>query len=327
MQIPTREVNYNNTPLPEVRPLRTSGNYSSPQKPQAPAAAPQEISRPLSPTPEVKRPQSPDAASVHSNNSRDERQYRPGLGPMTKSSADTANKLRKAATALNAFKPRAGGAGERLLGVKAAATDEPDGVTRVVPAPLSRSATPQDAVPTLKSLNGVDSNVRPLSLRIDKQSTPAPNGAISPASPTGPPQPATLSVPTVEFSNEQNTKRVSKISAPKPRRQTDFFTKSLVAMQIDSSLVNGQHLEYEAVLSEFNWDTNLLQTKQIDVLKTNLRRDIARLEAGSWLGDSDHKDDRVAMVEQLLNQSIEECDQMEGLLTLYSVELSVSCTI
>lgn len=327
MQIPTREVDYSNTPLPEVRPLRTSGNYSSPQKPQAPAAAQQEPSRPLSPTPEVERAQSPDAASIHSNNSRDERQYRPGLGPMTKSSGDTAAKLRKAATAFNAFKPRAGGAGERLLGVKAAVTDEPDGVTRVVPAPLSRSATTQDALPTVKSLNGIDNNVRPLSLRIDKQSTPAPNGAISPASPTGPQQPVILSVPTVEVSNEQNTKRVSKLNAAKPRRQTDFFTKSLAAMQIDSSLMNGQHLEYEAVLSEFNWDTNLLQTKQIDVLKTNLRRDIARLEAGSWLGDSDHKDDRVAMVEQLLNQSIEECDQMEGLLTLYSVELSVSCTI
>jgi len=242
---------------------------------------------------------------------------------MTKSSADTAAKLRKAATAFGAFKPRAGGAGERLLGVKAAATDEPDGVTRVVPAPLSRSATPQEAVPTLKSLKGVDDSVRPLSLRVDKQSAPASKDPISPTSPTIAPQPIIANVPTVEVSNEQSTRRVSKIAAPKSKRQTDFFTKALTTMQIDSSLVKGQHLEYENVLSDFNWDTNLLQVKQIDVLKSNLRRDIARLEAGSWLGDSGHKDDRVAMVEHLLNQSIAECDEMEGLLTLYSVELSV----
>lgn len=322
MQIPATSANYTDDPLPEVLPLRTSGTYSSPQKPKAPVVTQQEPGRALSPAPEVQRAQSPDAASIDSNNSRDERQYRPGLGPMTKSTGDTANKLRKAATALNAFKPRAGGAGERLLGTKAAANDEPDGVTRVVPAPLKRAAT-QDVVPAMKSPKSIDNSVRPLSLRVEKSATPAPNGPISPTSPTGPPQPA-INVPTVEVNNEQNTRRVSKTVTPKPRKQTDFFTKSLAMMQIDSSLVNGQHLEYENVLSEFNWDTNLLQVKQIDVLKTNIRRDIARLEAGSWLGDSEHKDDRVAMVEHLLNQSIAECDEMEGLLTLYSVELSVS---
>ena len=95
-------------------------------------------------------------------------------------------------------------------------------------------------------------------------------------------------------------------------------------MGIDTSVVHNQHTEFENVLTDFNWDANLLQIKQVDVLKTNLRRDIARLEAGSWLGNSEHKDDRVATVETLLDRAIAECDEMEGLLTLYSVELSVS---
>lgn len=220
MQITISPTSPTTTPLPEIRPLRTSGSYTSPQKSSVPPVVQQEQTRPLSPTPEVKRAQSPDTASLHSVASRDERPHRPGLGPMTKSSGDTAAKLRKAATAYNAFKPRAGGAGERLLGVKAVATDEPDGVTRVVPAPLSRSAT-TDVVPTVRSASGGENNVRPLSLRVERSATPAQADAISPTTPTGPPQPAVQAPVAVEPTNEQSARRVSKTIAMKPRKQTD----------------------------------------------------------------------------------------------------------
>jgi hypothetical protein len=47
------------------------------------------------------------------------------------------------------------------------------------------------------------------------------------------------------------------------------------------------------------------------------------VEAGSWLNHLEQKDDRVEAVEKMLDRAIAECDELEGLLTLYNVELSV----
>ena len=325
MQHDVSPSNMQGEPLLEVLPLR-----STPQKAKAPPlqiVVQQEQERVPSPVTQAAPRQDSPSNDLPSRTTSplDERQYRPGLGPMMgrQGSNETANKLRKAATAYSAFKPRAGGAGERLLGTKANTNDEPDGVTRVVPAPLSRNAT-QDTVPTLGRVasplgNGVP---RPLSPGLEKPATQTMDGVVERPLPNGSTQPAVqVNEPTEE---QQMARRPSKITIPKPRRQTDFFAKSLTTMGIDTSIVNNQHVEFENILTDFNWDTNLLQVKQVDVLKTNLRRDIARLEAGSWLGDSGHKDDRVATVESLLDRAIAECDEMEGLLTLYSVELSVS---
>jgi hypothetical protein len=58
-----------------------------------------------------------------------------------KPSREIAGALRKAATAYGAFKPRPGGAGERLLAAakkQQSMSDEPDGITGVVPAPSLR---------------------------------------------------------------------------------------------------------------------------------------------------------------------------------------------
>ncbi|KAK5286018.1 hypothetical protein LTR16_004350, partial [Cryomyces antarcticus] len=75
--------------------------------------------------------------------------HRPGLGPMIKkkSNKDVASTFRKAATAYNAFKPRAGGAAERVkaLDVKSK-IQGPDGISGVVPAPsLLRQVTEDEA--------------------------------------------------------------------------------------------------------------------------------------------------------------------------------------
>jgi len=316
--------NMQSEPLPEVLPLR-----STPQKAKAPPQiiVQQEQEQERVPSPVIQaapRQESPsNDLPSRTTSPLDERQYRPGLGPMMgrQGSSETANKLRKAATAYSAFKPRAGGAGERLLGTKANKNDEPDGVTRVVPAPLSRNAT-QDTVPTLgRVASPVGNGTRPSSPGLERAATQTMGGVVEHPLANGSVQPA---APAVETTEEQMNRRPSKTTMPKQRRQTDFFAKSLAIMGIDTSVVHNQHTEFENILTDFNWDANLLQVKQVDVLKTNLRRDIARLEAGSWLGDSEHKDDRVAAVENLLDRAIAECDEMEGLLTLYSVELSVS---
>src|SRR4029077_602033 len=72
--------------------------------------------------------------------------HRPGLGPMVKkkSTKDIVNAFRKAANAYTTytnFKPRPGGAGERLMAKPKNTSNGPDGITSVVPAPLLRGLT------------------------------------------------------------------------------------------------------------------------------------------------------------------------------------------
>jgi hypothetical protein len=81
-------------------------------------------------------------------------------------------------------------------------------------------------------------------------------------------------------------------------------------------------LEFESLLSELGWGNNELSSKHIESLENDIKREIARVEAGSWLNHLEQKDDRVESVERMLDRAIAECDELEGLLTLYNVELS-----
>lgn len=65
-----------------------------------------------------------------------------------------------------------------------------------------------------------------------------------------------------------------------------------------------------------------MQPKKLDAFEADLKREIARVEAGSWLNNTEHNDERVEAVEKMLDKVIGECDELEGLLTLYNVELS-----
>ena len=97
-------------------------------------------------------------------------------------------------------------------------------------------------------------------------------------------------------------------------------------MGVDASVMEGREVEYEALLSDFGWDRNFLQGRKIEAFKSDVRKEIGRLEAGSWMSHAGQRDDRVSAFERLLDKTIAECDELEGLLTLYSVELNVSAT-
>ena len=69
--------------------------------------------------------------------------HRPGLGPMIKkkSTKEIATAFRRAAMAHNAFKPRAGGAGERLKVEAQQGPNSPDGINGVFPCICSNERT------------------------------------------------------------------------------------------------------------------------------------------------------------------------------------------
>lgn len=302
--------------------------YDTPTQSNVPTPQPQRTEQPVleKPVKEVTPipAPAPDVVTPDTENDQEE-QYRPGLGPMIKKKerGQVADKFRKAATAYNAFKPRAGGAGERLMSSKG----EPDGINGVVPAPLRKQSTDdaRSATPDLKS-----------------------------PTPTAPPQIPEQVMPTVEVTSPaisekvetfqekdrevqlKDERRPSVSPAPevkeemppppvpeprRPKRRDNKQEKYLRTLGVDPRLLDGRGLEFESILSDFGWGANVLQGKQIEDLEADLRRELGRVEAGSWLGHLEQKDERVEMVDQMLDRAIAECDELDGLLTLYSVEL------
>lgn len=275
-----------------------------------------------------------------------EQQFRPGLGPMMgkKSTNDVAGKFRKAAVAHGAFKPRAGGAGDRLLVTRTESSNEPDGITGVVPAPsLARGISSQEPTQPL-NINKATSQVsQPVLQPVVEQ--PAPQRIPSSAD--------VATAPGKEKIESSSAPVIERVKTPKPQEQpfqhkiqevsqlapapaaeplakqapvkprSSKYLKGLYAMGIDPSILEGVDLNYENVLEDLGWGSSSLTKKNVDKLESGLRREIGKLEAGSWLNSSDQRYERVEYVENMLDKAIMECDEMEGLLTLYGVELSV----
>ncbi|EOD43009.1 putative exocyst complex component protein [Neofusicoccum parvum UCRNP2] len=188
--------------------------------------------------------------------------------------------------AYGAFKPRAGGAAQKF---KAALADAP-------------SEQKPDAE-TPKALEG-----------------PAPE---FPA-----PEPKPEEQPAAEKSAEPDLPGLI-VSAPttgpepiEPPRRSNQQAKYLASLGLDASVLDIRGLEIESILSDFGWGSAGMQPKKLEAFEADLKREIARVEAGSWLNNTDHNDERVDAVEKMLDKVIAECDELEGLLTLYNVELS-----
>ena len=255
--------------------------------------------------------------------------HKPGLGPMIKkrSKQDTANTFRKATTALNAFRPRAGGAGSKLLSKEEKASTELNGVTGVFPAPRllrvmsdDSNASSEGLVSSKPSFDSQPSKIPQLSLsRAESREDIA--RRTRPTSPAGVKQEMAASAEIGVSS------KVPDVEGKSKKRRSYQQTKELAAMGVDPLLLEGRCLDFESVLGEFGWTNSSRQPTKVDVLEADMRRALGRVEAGSWLGNMQHKDGRVEAVERMLDKAIAECEDLEGLLTLYSVELSVSSNL
>lgn len=256
----------------------------------------------------------------------EEEYHKPGLGPMIKkrSKQDTANTFRKATTALNAFRPHAGGAGSKLLSKEESSSTEPNGVTGVLPAPRLLRVMSDDS-------NASSDNIVSSKPSFDSQRSKIPQLSLSrPESQedvTRRKAPITSSKEKQEVADLAEPGASSKVpdaEGKSKKRRSYQQTKELAAMGVDPLLLEGRCLDFESVLGEFGWINSSDHGTKVDVLEANVRRALGRVEAGSWLGHMQHKDGRVDAVEGMLDKAIAECEDLEGLLTLYSVELSVS---
>jgi len=171
------------------------------------------------------------------------------------------------------------------------------------------------------------------SLSQQASSSSAPRGipaitepAIMIRKPTFPPTTPVVSPPAGEPSVGALTEKPSvpgagSLQAPKgtirtrSRSRKRRSTKPSYLHGIDKS---GMTVDIEELLQEFNWDAK----GKIDQLKADVRKELSRVESNNVIINVDG-DDRVEQLSVLLDQAIKECEEMDGLLTLYAVELTV----
>ncbi|KAK6956889.1 hypothetical protein Daesc_002171 [Daldinia eschscholtzii] len=237
-----------------------------------------------------------------------EEETRPGLGPMIKpkSQRDLAGALWKAASAAAAFKPRPGGAGERLREMQSKTNlNGPDGITSVVPAP----PRPEPKVEALKPL---DTEKKP----IDKAS------AVPEVKVTVPNSSRPNSLQTSK--NRRKSMESSQQQEP-PRRLTvaGNDTKYLSALGVDTTLFLDKTSEFARWLDHFGWvPGDQMRSRNFEEMKLDIDRELNKAQAGGWVVRFQAEDDRIEAIKKGLDVAIAECDELDNLLTLYSVELS-----
>lgn len=264
---------------------------------------------------------------------------RPGLGPMIKSKrsrGDIAGVFWKAANAANAasaFKPRPGGAAERLrqAQIQQKTAEGPDGITGVVPAPprpLSRDKRPETPEPAA----------------VGPAAVPVPAAAAAPSPPPTvpvPPPPETTvpevkvtptppavpesQPPTREGPSEAAIKKAEEAAKEKAARAAAASNDSryLQALGVDPSVLDGRSQEFGKWLDYFGWiPGDKMRSHNVEELRVDIDRELNKAQAGGWLARFREDDERVDAIKEGVDLAIAECEELDNLLTLYSVELS-----
>lgn len=316
--------------LPDVTPAQPTQETTEP--PVVSIPSPEKDESPSQANPPVETPQptttleKPSVPAVEEQTEGSEA-HRPGLGPMIKKKTgkDLATAFRKAATAYGAFKPRPGGAGERLLAKEKTQTNEPDGITSVVPAPLLRGmssestkpATPEPVVSQPTPVQGSPAQEPPKVeiTRVDTDEFPPP------------PPDVALEAPVVQVPETTEEKirprSVSPAQERRRRRREDNIAKYCQALGIEPNIIDGTEGYFDEILTDLGWHGRLSDEKKIEDLEADIRREIGRVQASSWLGNIEQQEGKIDQLAKLIDRTIEECEELDGLLTLYSHELSV----
>ncbi|PVI05151.1 hypothetical protein DM02DRAFT_517359 [Periconia macrospinosa] len=285
--------------------------------------------RPL--TPRVKTPASKTPEPEKTETSLPERQFSSSreqqpkgvLGSMIKkklANPTAAETFRKAVKAASAFKPRDGGGYKRFVAKDAVASNEAEGINAVfVPQRQTPKEEEKKVEEETKPKPDRASKERP---SVDTEMVPA----VKVSSPMSPPAAPAAAIDERTRSPSPTPEKLAAKAEPeaevkRKKRRSNQQVMNISKLGIDPGILDGRGLEFEVMLAEFGWGSSELSHKNIESLESEIKREIARVEAGSWLSHLEQKDDRVEAVERMLDRAIAECDELEGLLTLYNVEL------
>ena len=259
---------------------------------------------------EMASPQSPEESE----------ESRPGLGPMIKNQKpkrDVAGSMWKAAAAAGAFKPRPGGAGERLRLARNKSEEGPDGITGVVPAP-PRAPSPEPPAPVVPE---------PPAQEDRKDSVPEVKITVPDRTRPDSGQPAEKKqLPEIDTA----LKEAPPQEAERRTANAGNDAKYLASLGIDPAL-NSMFLDNpkSEQLREWMNAAGFVPGEQMrgctwDNMKMDLDRQLDQSQAGGWLTRFREDDERIDAIKGGLDQVILECEQLDDLLTLYSAGLGVS---
>ncbi|RFU72263.1 exocyst complex, component exoc1 [Trichoderma arundinaceum] len=282
---------------------RKSGNISvNSDTRDLPAASPADTSTPdQSATNDVSTPE-----RIVSDPEED---TRPGLGPMIKSKkskGDVAGAFWKAASAANAFRPRPGGAGERLRQIQAKANEGPDGITSVVPAP-PRPVSRDTNLPTLEPPRPTAGDLTIPEVKIL---------VAEPANTAGSQGP-------VNEVNEAEKDAVASKEASRRPVAIGQDARYLQKLGVDPNILDDRSEEFGKWLDFFGWvPGDQMHCLSMDDIGSDLERELNTVQAGGWLARFQEEDERVNTIKRGIDLAMGECEELDNLLTLYSVELS-----
>ncbi|KAL7269834.1 hypothetical protein RUND412_007483 [Rhizina undulata] len=125
------------------------------------------------------------------------------------------------------------------------------------------------------------------------------------------PSPERLVLGTTEL---EEVKARSRSKSPNTKTRKRKSNKSSLLEDLDTSNVA---VDIEELLKEFNWDGR----GKIEVLEADIKKELANVESRNVIINN-QGDDRIEELSVLLDKAIKECEEMDGLLTLYAVELT-----
>ena len=99
--------------------------------------------------------------------------------------------------------------------------------------------------------------------------------------------------------------------------------KELEGAGFDPFTLEGLGIDFIALMSDLTWMQHDFPIKVTKDMRDDIEYETSRAQAGGWLDRIAEEDERVAAISRAINQSVIECDELDGLLTLYSVELGV----
>jgi hypothetical protein len=127
-----------------------------------------------------------------------------------------------------------------------------------------------------------------------------------------------ISKPVTPQKKPRDTKR------PKPTEETQ---KQLSSLGVEASILDDRGATFATLLDDFGWMGDGIHAKSIDQMNDEIDRELNQAQIGGWLSRFEEEDDRIDAIRRGLDISIAECEELDGLLTLYGVELGVGTLI
>ncbi|KAF3905403.1 hypothetical protein ABW21_db0207968 [Orbilia brochopaga] len=198
----------------------------------------------------------------------------------------------------------------------------PDSRRGTVSAPEEARPERSAATPEVPPIPSIDISGTPESTG-ERQLSVSSNVSAPSITKNGSPEPPVITEPENPLPTpEKDTSKTSLLSVKnKGRRSTAASSaRNKYMSQID---VTNLTVDIDNILQDFGWDGREMK---IDALEHEIRQELAKVESGNiWIAtDDQNKAANHIKIDELartLDETLAQCDELDGLLTLYAVEL------